>query len=137
MKERLLAMRLLEPVEHLRVGLDYHLARHNVLAANLAQVDTPGFRPLDLVRNEEFSAALSTEMAATQAGHIGAAGASSIPGTVMVDPNAPVGLDGNGVSLEREAVKIATNQLRYDVLTNLTTSTLGDLIWAANDGRGA
>jgi flagellar basal-body rod protein FlgB len=107
-----------------------------VLAANLAQVDTPGFRALDLARNDDFATALSTQMAATQPGHFGGGGTSPAPGTLMVDPNAPVGLDGNGVSLEREAVKIATNQLRYDVLTNLTSSELGDLIWAANDGRG-
>lgn len=128
-------MRLLQPVEHLRVGLDYHLARHNVLAANLAQVDTPGFRPLDLARNPDFASALSTEMSATEPGHLGSAGASSTPGTVMVDPNAPVGLDGNGVSLEREAVKIASNQLRYDVLSTVTSATLSDLMWAVNDGR--
>lgn len=128
-------MRLLEPVDRLRVGLDYHLARHNVLAANLAQVDTPNFKPLDLARNGEFGAALATEMKATDPGHLGGAGAGSMPGTVIVDPNAPAGLDGNGVSLEREAVKIATNQLRYDVLSTVTSNTLATIAWAANDGR--
>lgn len=128
-------MRLLQPVEELRTGLDYHLARHNVLAANLAQVDTPGFRAKDLVRNAEFGAVLQTEMSATAPGHLGG-GTSSVPGTVMADPNAPVGLDGNGVSLEREAVKIASNQLRYDALGTCTSTTISDLMWAVNDGRG-
>src|ERR1700733_9406255 len=41
--ERLdLPMRILGTVERLSAGLDYHLARHNLLTANLAHADTPG-----------------------------------------------------------------------------------------------
>ncbi len=47
------------------------------------------------------------------------------------------GSDGNAVSLDREAVKIATNQLRYDTVASLTQNELSGLVWAANDGRGA
>jgi flagellar basal body rod protein FlgB len=40
------------------------------------------------------------------------------------------------VSVDREAVKIAANQLRYDTLAVLASQTLNGLAWAANDGRG-
>jgi flagellar basal body rod protein FlgB len=46
------------------------------------------------------------------------------------------GADGNKVSLDREAVKIATNQLRYDTLASLVQNELSGLAWAANDGKG-
>jgi acetyl-CoA carboxylase carboxyltransferase component len=55
---------------------------------------------------------------------------------VREDPSAGVGFDGNGVSVDREAVKIAANQLRYDTLAVLASQTLNGLAWAANDGRG-
>jgi flagellar basal body rod protein FlgB len=44
--------------------------------------------------------------------------------------------DGNAVSLDREAVKIAANQMRYDAIASLTQNELSGLVWAANDGRG-
>ena len=45
------------------------------------------------------------------------------------------GFDGNAVSVDREAVKIAANQLRYDTLAVLASQELDGLGWAANDGR--
>ena len=131
-------MRILDAVEHLRASLDYHLARHNVLTANLAHVDTPGFRPLDLQRSGSFSGALQTALAATQPGHITQPHASSGEAWRVVQDAAAAagGPDGNGVSLDREAVKIATNQIRYDTLASLTQNELSGLAWAVNDGRG-
>ncbi|MGA2450013.1 MAG: hypothetical protein ABTD50_15140 [Polyangiaceae bacterium] len=133
-------MSILDGVEHLRAGLDYHLARHNLLTANLAHVDTPGFHPLDLKRNVAFESTLQTAMTATQAGHMEApaSASSASPWQVVEDTSAQAaGSDGNAVSLDREAVKIAANQLRYDTIASLTQNELSGLVWAANDGRGA
>jgi flagellar basal-body rod protein FlgB len=133
-------MSIIDGVEHLRAGLDYHLARHNLLTANLAHVDTPGFRPLDLKRASAFEGTLQATLATTQAGHLEASPSTSnaSPWTVVEDASAQsTGGDGNAVSLDREAVKIATNQLRYDTIASLTQNQLSGLVWAANDGRGA
>jgi flagellar basal-body rod protein FlgB len=131
-------MRILESVEHLRASLDYHLARHNVLTANLAHVDTPGFRPLDLQRARSFDGAMKAALATTEPGHIAQPHASSGEAwRVVEDASARAGTDGNAVSLDREAVKIATNQIRYDTLASLVQNELSGLAWAANDGRGA
>lgn len=131
-------MRILDSVEHLRASLDYHLARHNLLTANLAHVDTPGFRPLDLQRAGSFEGALQSALATTQPGHISTPhGASGQGFRIVEDASAKAaGPDGNGVSLDREAVKIATNQIRYDTLSSLVQNELSGLAWAANDGRG-
>jgi flagellar basal-body rod protein FlgB len=133
-------MRIMSSVEQLRAGLDYHLARHNLLTANLAHVDTPGFRPLDLQRTGPFEGALHAALETTQPGHIEAPHASSSGEAwrVVTDASAQAaGTDGNAVSLDREAVKIATNQLRYDTLASLVQNELSGLSWAANDGKGA
>jgi len=45
-------------------------------------------------------------------------------------------MDGNFVSLDREAAKVAANQSRYDVVATLVTSELASLSFAASDGRG-
>jgi flagellar basal-body rod protein FlgB len=130
-------MRILGTVEQLNASLDYHLARHNLLTANLAHADTPGYRPLDLQRTGSFDAAMHVALAATEPGHIAPSQARASGETfhVVTDPTAASGTDGNGVSLDREAVKIATNQLRYDTLASLVQNELSGLEWAANDGK--
>ena len=60
-------------VDPLRAALDYHLDRQNVLASNVAHVDTPGYRPNDLERVDQssgFSAALGVAMNRTNERHL-------------------------------------------------------------------
>jgi len=125
-------MALLDSVERLRSGLDYHLQRHNVLVSNLAQAETPGYRPVDLARTE-FEGTLGVAVAKTEAGHIAPPGENGF--RVVDDPTAKAGADGNAVDVDREAVKISTNQMRYDMLAQLASSELATLEWAATDGR--
>lgn len=132
-------MALIDSVEHLRGALDYHLSRHNLLASNLAHIDTPGYKPVDLERTgEKFAGALHVALESTQAGHIssshGAPGGEPV-GRVIADPTSAKGGDENGVDIDREAVKIATNQMRYDMLAQLASSELASLSWAASDGK--
>lgn len=133
-------MSLLDSVERLRAGLDYHLQRHNVLVSNLAQAETPGYRPVDLERGH-FDGALNVALAAPAPGHLGtsassAAATSEPPFRVVEDSAAKAGADGNAVDIDREAVKISTNQMRYDMLAQLASSELSGLEWAASDARG-
>ena len=131
-------MGLLDGVERLHAALDYHLARHNVLTANLSHIDTPGYRPLDLARGtSNFASVFGVEIARTDPRHMSVNSPAGVNSDfhVIPDPNTTPGYDGNEVSLDRESVKIATNQLRYDTIATLTTSELTGLVWAANDGR--
>jgi flagellar basal-body rod protein FlgB len=133
-------MSLLDSVERLHVGLDYHLQRHNVLVSNLAQAETPGYRPVDLDRGA-FDGAMGVALAATNAAHVGTQVASENAAKttptfrVIDDPTAKASADGNAVDIDREAVKISTNQMRYDMLAQLASSELASLEWAVNDGK--
>jgi flagellar basal-body rod protein FlgB len=128
-------MRILDTVERVHIGLDYHLQRHNLLTANLTHLDTPGFRPLDLARPQGFEGELRLAIAATDPRHLGPRAEDPRRFAVVADPAQPPGQDGNAVSVDREAVKIAANQLRYDALASAAAQTLAQLEWAASDGR--
>lgn len=128
-------MRITQGVERLHAALDYHLTRHNVLVSNLAQLETPGHVPVDLMRGE-FDKAMKLELRATSPRHMRSP-ASRPLGRLVADPAARGGVDGNSVDVDREAVKIATNQVRYDVVAQLATGALSSLSWAVADGRGA
>jgi flagellar basal-body rod protein FlgB len=131
-------MGLLDAVHSLQAGLDYHLSRQNLLTANLAHIDTPNFRPLDLEQGGTFTSALHVAMNATDPAHFGSTGKDDGPSEqfrVIADSGASVGSDGNGVNVDREASKLAANNVRYDALASLVSNELSGLEWAANDGR--
>ncbi|MEZ4369964.1 MAG: flagellar basal body rod protein FlgB [Polyangiaceae bacterium] len=125
-------------VAPLHGALDYHLQRHNVLATNLAHVDTPGFIPHDLRRvdpADRFAGVLQVRMRATKATHFGSARAGAVSGQVFEDATAGPGPDGNYVSMDREAAKLAANQLRYDTVSAIVSAELRQLAFAAGDGH--
>ena len=93
--------------------------RQQVLAANVANADTPGFKARDF----DFAQALaqargpSGGLASSAQRHLSAAGApaSALP-TVQLqwrNANQPA-LDGNTVDLDRERAHFAENALRYE-----------------------
>jgi flagellar basal-body rod protein FlgB len=128
-------MKLLGLVDRLELGLDYHLARHGVLSANLANVDTPQYRPRDIERTDKFENALGVAMASTNSAHL-PNGTSALATRVVVDEAAPANADGNAVSLDREAVKITANHVRYETISTLVAAELASLAYVAGDGKG-
>lgn len=127
-------MSLFDRVGQLQGALDFHLQRQNLLTSNLAHAETPGYKPVDLERGQ-FRDAMHAALAATHENHLQSATHTGDGARVVNDPSVAEGLDGNGVSLDREAVKIAANQLRYDTCAALASSELQGLVWAANDGK--
>jgi flagellar basal-body rod protein FlgB len=118
-------------------SLDYHSNRHNVLASNIANVNTPGFRPKELLRVEGEELRTTLPLMRTEHEHFTAGGFGEVHDmTVVPDESNIGGLDGNNVSLEREMSKLAANDLRFQGAAKLVTRKLGMLRYAANDGSG-
>lgn len=125
-------------VAPLAYALDFHLERHNLLAANIAHVDTPRYKPNDLARIPEggFEQVMQVAMARTNEAHMSTGASEPLVGRVFQDLSAGGGADGNFVSLDREAGKLAANRLRYDIVSVLVKSQLDGLMQAVNDGKG-
>ena len=119
----------LSGIDAMQAALGYHRERHAVLAGNVANLDTPGYRPLDLARTAETTATL----AVTESGHIGEATTGQYT-TTFDDGGALQGTDGNAVSLERELAKIDANRTRYSTVSELVSRRLVMLRYAAGDG---
>jgi flagellar basal-body rod protein FlgB len=131
---------LFSPVAPLQYALDFHMERHNLLASNLANVDTPRYKPLDLARvsaaEGDFAQVLQDQIARTNPAHMSVDSEEPMVGRVFQDLTAGGGADGNFVSMDRESGKLAANRLRYDVVSVLVKSQLDQLMKAANDGKG-
>lgn len=122
-------------LEGMQKGLDYHVDRHNVLASNVANLDTPGFVPNELVRvsaGEEREGELG--LRATHRAHFGN---SAEGGEAKIEERdervIQPGGDGNAVSLEREMSKVAANDIRYDAISTMVRQHIGLLSYAASD----
>lgn len=125
-------------VDRLRLGLDAAWMRNDVIANNIANVDTPGFRASRVEFESAMKAALGTEqgslkMAATHAGHI-TDGASSIEDVtpVVTTDETQMRYDGNGVSPESEMASLAKNAIQYYALVNKMNAELNQLNAAIN-----
>lgn len=87
--------------------LDWLDRRQAVLAQNIANADTPGYRPRDLTAfRARLEAALTPPMARSHEGHL--RGRPSGSDAAREDRRAVEAVpDGNAVSLDREAVRMA------------------------------
>jgi flagellar basal-body rod protein FlgB len=129
---------LFATINPLHSALDYHMDRHNVLSSNIAHVDTPGYKPSDLARVEsaEFAKVLGVAMERTNPLHLSAGAGQSEPnGMTFQDLSAGAGNDGNYVSLDREAAKLAANHIRFDVVSSVISAELRQLSYAVRDAK--
>src|SRR5262245_18175336 len=123
---------LFDTVDHMETAMTFHRERHSVLAGNVANIDTPGYRPLDLERVEATSPD-GLPMAVTNAAHPQASGQTA--GQVLSFADGGVtGADGNAVSLERELAKVDANRVRYQTSSEIASRRLALLRYTAGDG---
>ena len=98
--------------------LDAVALRQEAIASNLANLETPGYKRLDLAPS--FQAELQRACADRDSRQI----AELVP-SLAPDPNAPpIGRDGNSVSLEQEMSQLTQNTIAHAVETQLVTNTL-------------
>lgn len=104
-------------------------ARLGVIAENIANADTPGFKAKDLADFESvWRDAGGAGMKATRAGHLHGNALSEAP--VLVRRDGPASPNGNTVSLQGEMMRAA--QVRQDHDTALAIiKNAGDVIRAA------
>ncbi len=106
--------------------LGFHSRRQEVIAANLANIDTPGYRARDLVFHEELEAQVRDGALHKTMRHADE--------MVRKDDEVP-DQDGNSVSLEHQMARTVANQLRYSTLNEVLNRKIGLLKYAASDGR--
>ena len=111
----------------LEKNLDLRARNQNLISANLANAETPGFIPKSLTFEGELKDALKNRVgdaaSVTHPRHIPlkglSAGLDSVQGMVLEEPDGSVGHDGNGVELETEMGRLAENQILYNATIQL------------------
>jgi flagellar basal-body rod protein FlgB len=103
--------------------MDVLAARQKMVASNIANIDTPGYKTQDVDFQTEFAKLLN--------------GTSS--GSIQAQE--PTGLrvknDGNNVDIDREARLLSENSIRFSAASNLLKGQLRMLKSAIHDGQGS
>jgi flagellar basal-body rod protein FlgB len=110
-----------------------HGQRIGVLAANLANVDTPNYKARDIdfsevLANTDGSAALP--MRTTQAAHISMDSAGLPDGELKYRNPYQASLDGNTVEMPVEQAAFSENNVRYQASLTFINSKIAELQFA-------
>jgi flagellar basal-body rod protein FlgB len=109
--------------------LDVSALRHQAIASNLANVETPNYKRLDVAPS--FEAQLRQAVAGQNPAEI-----ASLQPSLAVDMNAISGrADGNTVQLESEMLKLNQNTVENALETQLVSSSLARMRLAIT-GKG-
>lgn len=127
----------------LRSALDGTVLRHRAIAENLANVDTPGYKRLEV----EFATALKAAVSAaeqpreplvrTDERHFPGGGGGSLgaqPAVFRVGETTGRA-DGNNVDPDAELTKLAENTLLYNALTQVLGRRLAMQRFVLSEGR--
>jgi flagellar basal-body rod protein FlgB len=109
--------------------LDVDVARYKLIASNLANIDTPGFRTRDLDFHAELGRA--SALAAEESEGFSLASYGPVIHRVRGLLERP---DGNNVSVERESLLLAETQMKFNLGVQLLKDEFHGISQAINSG---
>lgn len=99
-------------------ALSYFSKRQEVIAANIANLDTPGYKAQDVEQPANFSGILA-----------------GFDATVRETTGLTVRNDGNNVNIDREARSLAENTMKFNLATQMLRGELRGVKSAIEEGR--
>ena len=125
---------LFHTLDQLEGAMSYYRDRQSVLASNVANVETPGYQPIELIAPRPGES--PSRMTVSNPKHFDIAPDVTPSGTVVIRDDRDPRPDGNTVGLEQQMARINENRLRYAASASLVSRRLALLRYAATDGNG-
>lgn len=106
--------------------MDLLASRQRLVASNIANADTPGYRTKDIDFASEMRAAMDGDQTPGYGGF--QPRVEDVKGLAVKN-------DGNNVSLDREARMLAENSMRFNIATAMIKGDLRSMRMAIMEGR--
>jgi len=121
-------------------AMDLRGARQRVIASNVANEETPGYRAKELQFKEALSQATKgttmVQVRSTHSRHIVLGGEGvQARGRVTEVPTADLPLDANSVNLDTEMAKLSDNAMHYNTAATVTSMRIRQLLSAIRDAK--
>jgi flagellar basal-body rod protein FlgB len=119
-----------------QTALSLRGARQELLASNIANADTPGYKARDIdfasaLQNAVAGTSPKLAMATSSSAHLeGNTGASVMGAPVLYRRPDQPSADGNTVNMDVERAQFADNALRYEASVKFTSDELKDMLAA-------
>ena len=113
---------LLEVIDLIEKALDIRAFYHRVLASNIANVETPGYKEKDIDFRKEL------DSSTREPAHIEVKVKETIDGGIAA-------IDGNTVNMEDQIVKMTENTLMFNSLVQMINKKFTMIRYAINEGR--
>ena len=98
--------------------MDLLSARQKLVASNIANMDTPGYKTRDIDFQFEFMSQVKGD-----------------PPNVIETPGLAIRNDGNNVDMDREARLLAENAIRFNLASSLAKSQFRIVRMAIDEGK--
>jgi flagellar basal-body rod protein FlgB len=118
-------------IQALATSLNFRQMRQELIAANIANAETPGYKSkrLDfeaaLARALDIDGQMSMNSSDKRHFNVGSGGFDNLQPEVYDDPNGIVSEDGNTVDRDHELALMAENKILYDATIQLLNKKLG------------
>jgi flagellar basal-body rod protein FlgB len=121
-------------------SLNMRLLKQDVLSANIANAETPGYKAQRVDFEEELSRALELnevgKMDTSHPDHFPqvAGRVDAVKPEIYDEPDVVVNNDGNTVDMEKEMSRLTENTILYKAAVELINKKLGAMKYVASDG---
>ena len=123
--------------------MDLAVRRQKLISSNLSNVDTPGYKTVDIDFEQELQSQMADSggqgisMAVTDTRHLstssGAEGA--LPGQVREVEGLTLRNDLNNVNIDREMAELSTNAMKFAAVSQMIAGKFRTLKSAITEGR--
>lgn len=120
-----------ETLRFQQTALGLRASRQQVLASNIANADTPGYKARDIDFKSALQDALKgktaaggVELARTDAGHLAGQATGATNSALLYRTETQSAVDGNTVNMDIERGQFAENTVQYEAGLNFVTNFL-------------
>jgi len=123
-------------VKALAASLNFRKMRQEIIASNIANAETPGYKAKRLDFEDALQRALdinkqqSLQVSDDRQYNVGGGGFANLEPTVYEDDDGVTSTDGNTVDREKEMAMMAENKILFDASVQLLNKKLGLMKYA-------
>lgn len=129
-------------IDILEKSLDIRTRKHGVILSNIANADTPNYRAVELVVENEMSKQMDNQksngLVRTHPNHLSKSSINiNYINSSKISSSKEITLrgDGNSVNMEKEMAELSENNLMYRVTSNILSRKFKGLLNAIQGGK--
>ncbi|MGE5343623.1 MAG: flagellar basal body rod protein FlgB [Candidatus Omnitrophota bacterium] len=111
-------------VNNMAGHLDRMMMRNKLVASNIANVDTPGYKSKDMNFEKVLSDSMNMRLKQTHSKHMGEMQGISTLTDPIVEDSTPGRPDGNNVDIDDEMMKLTEIGIQYNATVQLVSKKL-------------